>query len=185
MKRSVAIAGALALACAASAARAEPETWRLSAASGVGAGLRFQNPYRLSRVLGSDAASVSAIAPFADLTIAASYGETWRQGASLRWDAALSGVAQNVITPSYVFSRRWVAFEAYARFGVPIVLDPDPNAGLELGVGGAWFPFAGIGVGGELIGSGYQGAASPGDRHPIYPVLAGQLGLVIEWERLP
>ncbi|GAC1367009.1 MAG: hypothetical protein NVSMB47_18230 [Polyangiales bacterium] len=160
---------------------------RAFATSGAGMGLRFNNPYRLSRQLGDDARGLSTTAPYLDLGVGATFGDPFgfQHGGTLRWDRALSGVGQQVVTPSYVGLRRWTAFEVWGRFGLPIVLTPDRNLGTELAVGGAWFVRAGVGLALEAIGDVFFGASTPEKRQPVYPVLSGQLGVLVEWERLP
>ena len=167
--------------------KSRPTYVRAFATVGGGIGLRFNNPYRLEHQLGDDARGLSSTAPYTDLGIGATFGDPfgWQHGATLRWDRAVTGVPQSVITPSYVLLRRWVAFEAWGRFGFPIVLNPDRNLGTELAFGGAWFFTAGVGVGGELIGDLFFGAATPEKKNVSYPILSGQLGVIVEWERLP
>ena len=166
---------------------ARPLYVRTFATIGGGVGLRFNNPYRLEHQLGDSAEGLSSTAPYLDLGVGATFGDPygWQHGATIRWDRAMTGVSQSVITPSYVLLRRWIAFEAWGRFGFPIVLDPNANVGTELAAGGAWFFTAGVGVGAELIGDLFFGAATPDKKNPAYPVLSGQLGLLVEWERLP
>jgi hypothetical protein len=171
----------------ATSASSRPTYVRAFGTVGGGIGLRFNNPYRLEHQLGDDARGLSSTAPYTDLGIGATFGDPfgWQHGATLRWDRALTGIPQSVVTPSYVLLRRWVAFEAWGRFGFPIVMNPDRNLGTELAFGGAWFFTAGIGVGGELIGDLFFGAAIPDKKTVSYPILSGQLGVIVEWERLP
>jgi hypothetical protein len=84
-----------------------------------GDGLRFNNPYRLSTPLGSNAESVSRTAPYIDLGLGATFGNPlgFQHGAALRTSAALSGVGQVVMTPSYLGYRRWSWLALYGRAG--------------------------------------------------------------------
>ena len=160
---------------------------RTFATLGGGVGLRFNNPYRLSRPLGSDANSLSSTAPYVDLGIGATFGNPfgWQHGAVLRYDHSLSGVTQHVLTPSYIGLRRFVHVELWGRVGLPILLTPDGNVGGELALGTAWFFRAGLGLGAEVVGDLFFGAATPAAKNPVYPVLSGQLFAIVEWERLP
>jgi hypothetical protein len=154
---------------------------------GAGIGLRFNNPYRLATPLGSNAESISRTAAYSDVGAGIAFGEPdgITHGLVLRWDHALQGVSQDVLTPSYALGRRWLAWELWGRVGVPILLRPDANAGGEAALGVAWFPVQGLGAWGELCGDLFFGTATPDQRRPVYPVLSLQLGAVFEWERLP
>ena len=46
------------------------------------------------------------------------------------------------------------------RLGVPVVLEPDVTAGVELGAAAVWHFLAGLGIYAELIGSLFFGAAT-------------------------
>ncbi len=150
----------------------------------VGDGLRFNNPYRLSTVLGSDAQSLSRTAAYADVGLAVALGDRAgvAHGFSLRASVALEGVRQAVVTPAYMLMTRSGAWAAYARAGVPVVLSPDTTWGLEGAVGGAWFALAGVGVGAELVGDVFYGAGTREVATPAYPVLSAQAGLWLAWE---
>jgi hypothetical protein len=196
-----ALAGALAVIASVGEARAADATsvasrasetthegwFRLTGTLGAGMGLRFNNPYRLATPLGSDAESISRTAAYLDVGVGAAFGEPTgaTYGPVLRWDHALQGVGQDVITPSFALGRRRTEWEAWARVGLPIVLGPDANVGGELAAGGAWFATAGLGGWAELVGDLFVGAATPENKLPRYPVLSLQLGVVFEWERLP
>jgi hypothetical protein len=170
-------------------ARSGPRpTWfRLFAGASAGIGLRFNNPFRLSRPLGSDAESLSTTAPYSSLGLGAAFGDPFgfQHGPVVRFDSALEGPTQNVLIPSYGLFRRGARFGFAGRFGFPILLAPDRNVGIELAAQGAWYPWAGIGVTGEIIGDLFWGAPTPDNRRPAYPILSGQLGIQVEWERLP
>jgi hypothetical protein len=154
----------------------------------TGTGLRFNNPYRLATPLGEDAESVSRTAAYVDV----GFGVTllgnplgWQHGASLRTTAAVEGVGQVIMTPSYVAWRRWRALAAFGRVGIPLVLTPDVTTGIEAGLGGAWFFLGGIGIVAELVGDVYYGAGTRESAVTSYPILSGQLGLIATYEVLP
>jgi hypothetical protein len=159
----------------------------LFATSFVGDGLRFNNPYRLATPLGSDAESVARTAAYADVGAAATLGDPrgLQHGLALRTSIALEGIAQVVFTPSYLLYRRWRAFAAYGRLGVPILVTPTSNAGLEIAGGGVWFVRSGIGVAAELVGDLVYGAGTREVARPAYPILSAQLGLILAYEVLP
>jgi hypothetical protein len=153
----------------------------------VGDGLRFNNPYRLATVLGSSAQSLSRTASYADLGGAVAFGDPSQMahGAAVRVSVALDGVSQTVLTPSYLLFRRWSAWAAYARAGVPLVLTPDLTWGLEAAGGGIWFLRAGIGLAAEIVGDVFYGAGTREVATPAYPVLSAQGGLWLSFEALP
>lgn len=155
--------------------------------AGSGIGLRFNNPFRLATPLGDSAESLSLTAPYLSLGIGAAFGDPLgiQHGPVLRWDRALTGVSQDVLIPSYGVFRRGARFGGWARFGLPVLLSPNANVGVEGAVGAAWYVRAGLGVTAELLGDLFWGTATPDNRRPAYPVLSTQLGLVLEWERLP
>ncbi|HEY8038303.1 MAG TPA: hypothetical protein VIF15_00845 [Polyangiaceae bacterium] len=153
----------------------------------VGDGLRFNNPYRLSTVLGSDAQSLSRTAAYADFGGAAVLGDptVLAHGLALRASVGIEGVPQAVLTPAYLLLHRWGPWGAYGRAGVPIVLSPDTTWGVEGGAGGVWFARAGIGVAVELVGDLFYGAGTREVATPAYPVLSAQAGLWLSWEVMP
>lgn len=152
-----------------------------------GTGLRFNNPYRLATPLGDDAESVSRTAGYVDIGIAATLGNPLgvQHGAALRTTAAVEGVGQVVMTPSYFVWRRWRALAAFGRAGIPLVLTPEATWGLEASVGGAWFFLGGVGVVAEIVGDVFYGAGTRDVAVASYPVLSGQLGLLGTYEALP
>ena len=161
---------------------------RLFATAMVGEGMRFNNPYRLSKQLGKTGESLSLTAPYSDLGGGITFGppDGLQHGAFLSWSEALSGVPQTVITPSYVALYRGPnPFMLWGRAGVPVILGPDPNAGFELAASFAYFVTAGIGASASLVGSGYYGAGTREVKAAFYPVLSGQLGLIVDYEVLP
>jgi hypothetical protein len=152
----------------------------------VGDGLRFNNPYRLATVLGSNAQSLSRTAGYVDVggALLAGTPAHLAQGLALRVSVALEGVAQSVLTPSYLILRRAGPWGAYARAGLPVVLDPDPTWGIEAAAGGLWFARAGVGVAAELVGDVFYGAGTREVARPAYPILSMQAGFWVSWEAL-
>lgn len=167
--------------------RTKPGYVQMFATTFVGEGLRFNNPYRLETPLGKDAESVSLTAPYVDIGLAATFGNPLglQHGGTLRTTAALEGVGQIVMTPSYLAWRRWRSLALYGRAGVPIVATPEVTWGLEAAVGGTWFFLGGFGVAAELVGDVFYGAGTREKATVTYPVLSGQLGLVVAYEALP
>jgi hypothetical protein len=160
---------------------------RLSAFTSIGDGLRFDNPYRLATQLGDTAASLSRTAPYASIGAAAFFGDPVgvQHGPVLRLDDALTGVGQWVVTPGYALGWRTPRWSLVGRAGLPIVMTPDANLGAEIAGSAAYFVLAGIGVKAEIIGDAFTGASTPTTKHPLYPVVSAELGVVVEWERLP
>jgi len=160
----------------------------LYGAAGIGRGLRLNNPYRLQTELGDGAESLSLTAPYLDLSLGILFGAPahLQHGAALHASFALEGIRQEVLTPSYVallpLASRW---QARARVGIPIVIEPDASAGVELGIGAAFLITAGIGVTAEAIGSLFPGAATQEQTQTLIPVVSAQLGILIDYEVLP
>ncbi len=152
-----------------------------------GAGLRFNNPFRLAKPLGSDAESVSRSAGFVELGLGATFGDPRRlqHGLTLRTAIAIEGVGQVVMAPSYLAYRRWGALAAWGRAGVPLVLAPESTWGLEAAAGGAYWVRGGIGVAAEIVGDVFYGAGTAEVGTVSYPMLSAQLGLVLAYEVLP
>ena len=152
-----------------------------------GTGLRFNNPYRLPTPLGDDAESVSRTAGYLDIGVAGTLGNPLglQHGFALRTTVAVEGVGQVVMTPSYFGWRRWGAWAAFARAGLPLVLNPKVTWGLEAGLGGAWFFLGGLGVTAEIVGDLFYGAGTRETAVTTYPVLSGQLGILGTYEVLP
>lgn len=153
----------------------------------VGDGLRFNNPYRLSTVLGSDARSVSRTAAYADFGGAVTLGDpsSLAYGVALRASFAIEGVQQAVLTPSVLLLRRWRRWGAYGRAGVATVLTPDATWGAEGALGGVWFASAGAGLSAEIVGDLFYGAGTAEVATPAYPVLSAQAGLWLSFEAMP
>jgi hypothetical protein len=154
----------------------------------VGKGLRFNNPYRLATQLGATAESVSLTSTYLDLGGAIAFGppDGLEHGVALHLSFALAGVAQAVLTPTYFAAYRGPRrFLAYGRLGPSIVLTPDPTIGGELAAGFGWFFTARLALAGELVGDLYYGAGTPTKGISTYPILSGQLGLLVDYEILP
>jgi hypothetical protein len=152
-----------------------------------GTGLRFNNPYRLPSALGDDAESVSRTAAFVDIGLAMTFNNPlgFQHGASLRTTAAIEGVGQVVMTPSYFGWRRRGPLAAFGRAGLPFVVTPDVTMGFEAAVGGAFFFLGGIGAVAEIVGDVFYGTGTRDVRVATYPVLSGQLGIIGTYEVLP
>ena len=122
--------------------RTRPGYVQLFLTTFFGDGLRFNNPYRLV-----DAARQRCRERVADRAVrrrrasALTFGNPlgYQHGVALRTSAALQGVGQVVMTPSYLGCRRWSALALYGRAGVPIVVTPDVTWGLEAGLGATWY----------------------------------------------
>ncbi len=196
MRATALVAVGLTLACPAAAWGAEesyaPTTKKAGwvdvfATAYVGDGLRFNNPYRLSTVLGQTAESLSRTAAYTDVGVAAVLGDprALAHGLALRASASLEGVPQAVFTPSYVALHRWGPWGVYGRAGTPLVLSPEPTWGIEGAAGGVWFARAGIGLTAELVGDVFYGAGTREVQTPAYPVLSAQAGLWLSWEAMP
>ena len=153
-----------------------------------GKGLRFNNPYRLATPLGDSAESVSATAGYANFAFALSSGNPsgLMHGGALALSVATDGVPQEVMTPAYQIGLRLPPhFLVYARAGLPLVFEPDPNLGYEIGVGGVYWLTAGIGLSAEVIGSLFYGAATQDTAATAIPLLSAQAGIAIGYEVLP
>lgn len=153
----------------------------------AGDGVRFNNPYRLSTVLGSDAESVSRTAAYVDFGAAALFGDprAFMHGIAIRTSVAVEGVQQTVLTPSYQLFRRFGPAAAWARLGTPILLSVAPSWGLEGALGGALFVRAGFGVTAELVFDTIFGVGTRESRITTYPIASAQLGFVFHYEVLP
>jgi hypothetical protein len=153
----------------------------------VGDGLRFNNPYRLATVLGSQAQSLSRTAIYSDIGVGILLGDPSfvAHGLALRLSMALEGVEQAVLTPSYLVEHRWGSWGAYARAGFALVLTPDRTWGFEGGMGAIWYARAGVGLAAELVGDVFYGAGTRDVATAAYPVLSAQGGLLLSWEAMP
>jgi hypothetical protein len=153
-----------------------------------GKGLRFNNPYRLATPLGDSTESVSATAAYLDLGLGAAYGPAngFQHGGEIALGIATDGISQQVLGLSYVLL--YPALDDLllrGRAGFPIVLGPDPNVGMELGLGGAWLFTGGLGATAELTGSLFYGAATLDRSTTTIPMLAIELGLWLDYEVFP
>jgi hypothetical protein len=153
----------------------------------VGSGLRFNNPYRLATPLGQSAESLSRTATYGDIGLGATFGSPrWLEhGAALRLSFSLEGVQQSVLTPAYLAYRRFTAAAVFGRIGTPFVLTPERTFGLEASVGAVYFLRAGIGVAAEVVGNVFYGEGTREVGTATYPVLSGQVGLLVAYEVLP
>ncbi len=153
----------------------------------IGTGLRFNNPYRLSTVLGSSAEGVSQTASYLDVSggFVWGRGHRFRHGAAIHCAFAISGIAQYACAPGYLLYRRTASWSTFARIGPAFVATPSFAWGGELGAGAAWFPLAGVGIVGELVGNLFYGAGTREVPSAAYPVLSAQLGVTILYEVMP
>lgn len=158
------------------------------AAVGYGRGLRFNNPYRLQTELGNDAESPSLTSGYADLGLGAALGDAdgFQHGVIAHLSLATTGVRQEVLSLSYVLLRPFGdRVLAFARAGVPFVLEPDFSSGGELGLGGVYFFSGGLGLNAEAVMSVFAGAGT-WDHDPTFlPILSLQLGVFASYEVLP
>jgi hypothetical protein len=74
---------------------------------------------------------------------------------------------------------------ANARVGTPIGATPETTWGVEGALGGVWFVRGGIGVTAELVGDLFYGAGTREVSAAAYPVISGQVGIVIAYEVIP
>lgn len=154
----------------------------------LGKGVRFNNPYRLATQLGATAESASLTSSYLDLGAAVAFGppDGLEHGLALHLSFALAGVSQAVLTPTYFAAYRGPRrFVVYGRLGPSIVLTPDPTIGGELAAGLGYFFTARLAVAGELVGDVYYGAGTPVNGVTTYPILSGQIGLLVDYEVLP
>jgi hypothetical protein len=160
----------------------------LYGALSVGRGIRFNNPYRLQTQLGDSSQSLSLTAPYFDVALGALLGSAGKLQHGLATNAsfALEGIRQEVVTPAYVallpLSPRW---QVRGRLGIPIVIEPDASAAVELGLGGVFLVTAGLGFTAEAIGSLFQGAATLEESSTLIPIASLQLGVLVDYEVLP
>jgi hypothetical protein len=161
---------------------------RLLGGVSFGGGMRFNNPYRLATVLGRTAESVSATAPYAQISAGATFGppDGLQHGGTLGLSFALAGVSQAVLAPGYLMLYRGPrSLLFYGRGGPAIVLSPNPNVGLEAGAGAAWFATGGVGLSLDVAGDLFYGAGTRDVKYAVYPVLSASLGLLVDLEVLP
>jgi hypothetical protein len=151
----------------------------------VGRSLRLNNPYRLATPLGATPESLSLTAPYLDLAVGWTTGPLagLQHGAMLGSSVALAGIRQQTVTPGYLaVLRPSVRWHLRSRLGVPVVLGPDTTAGIEAGVGGAWYARAGLGLSAEVSGSLFFGAATPQRERTTIPLIGLSIGGVLDFE---
>lgn len=154
----------------------------------LGKGLRLNNPFRLGTPLGDDADGAAFTATYLDVGVGAAFGlpGELQHGGELSLSIATDGIAQEVLSLSYVALYPFAGQAlARGRAGVPIVLGPDPNVGLELAVGGAWLFTGGLGLTAELVGSLFYGAATYEKSSTSVPVVSLEIGVWFDHEVLP
>jgi len=154
----------------------------------LGRGVRLDNPYRLETELGKNAESLSLTATYLDLGIGAAFGltRTVFHGLSVHGSFAQGGIRQEVVTPSYLVmlrsNPRWALL---GRLGIPVVVEPDVNAGFELSGGALLYLTAGLGLTASLVGSMFYGAATLDTPRTAIPVLSLEAGAFFDYEVLP
>ncbi len=109
----------------------------------------------------------------------------FQAGFAFHTTLAVAGVQQTILSPGFVFYRRFRNVAAYARGGTPLVVTPDVTWGLEGALGGVWFVRAGIGLVLEAVGDVFYGSGTREVTAAAYPVLSGQLGITIAYEVVP
>src|SRR5260221_1645959 len=160
-------------------------SYRLLAGLGFGRGIRFENPYRLQTELGHNAESLSLTATYLDAQLGGVLGARGAlfHGVVIHGSFALPGIAHEVCTPSYLLlvrpDGRWGIL---GRAGIPIVIEPDANAGFEVSGGGVLYLTAGIGITASLVGSLFFGAATLDSSRPAIPILSLELGALYDYE---
>lgn len=154
----------------------------------LGKGLRLNNPFRLATPTGDDPDGLSFTAYYLDLGAGAAFGppDGLQHGGEVSLSIATDGIAQQVMSLSYV-ALYPVASNALirGRAGMPIVLSPDGNVGMELAFGGAWLLTGGFGLSAELVGSLFYGAATDEKSSTSVPLLSLEIGGWFDHEVLP
>jgi hypothetical protein len=131
---------------------------------------------------------VSATAPYLEVGFGFALGKPGhvQHGASLRASFALAGVAEQVFSLTYLglleVRPRWLLT---GRLGTLLAVNPAPNPGFELALGAAFKATGHLGVFAEVVGDLWYGAATFQVAYPVYPVVAVQGGLLVDWEKLP
>lgn len=161
---------------------------RLFATAAAGFGFRFNNPYRLSTILGEDAASTSVTSPYIDFSLNVLKGpaDFLQHGGSIHIGSSVDGIIQPFVTPSYVLAyRASLPVLLYGRIGTPILLAPDVNVGGEIAASASYFFNAGLGLSTEVAFDLFYGAASLDEQYTLIPILNLQLGIIADYEFLP
>jgi hypothetical protein len=155
---------------------------------GVGKGLRLNNPFRLRTQLGSTAQSLSASASYLDLRVSSLLGDPfgWHHGLSLGVNLALEGIAQQVVTAAWVSAypvspRLWL--QGYV--GAPVVVEPEPNVGVEVALQAKYWALAGLGPYVALVLDQFWGAATDQTEAAWIPIVAVQAGVSVRYEVVP
>jgi hypothetical protein len=198
-RRSVALCLGCTLYFGAASAQAEPMDSSPSQCAGVcylrsqvdvglGKGVRFNNPFRLQTQLGSTAESLSLSAAYLDLRAMAQTGNPfgWHYGVAVSASLAVEGISQQVITGSFATGRPLSDyFWLNGSLGCPLILGPDLNAGLELGVEASYWPRAGWGMYLGGVWDQFWGAATDESEAVSIPIVALQAGISVRYEVLP
>jgi len=154
----------------------------------LGKGLRLNNPFRLATPVGDDPSGLSFTAYYLDLGVGAAFGPPTglQHGGEASLSVATDGIAQQVLTLSYVAVYPITSQTLFrGRGGLPIILGPDSNLGMELAAGGAWLFTGGLGVSAELVGSLFYGAATEEKSSTAVPVISLEIGVWFDHEVLP
>lgn len=167
----------------------EPEGYaNLFGAMAFGGGFRFNNPYRLHTQLGPTASSVSTTAPYVDFAAAITFGSPngLQHGGALHTGVSMSGPQQTYLSLTYLAAyRAGKPFLVYGRVGPTMLLSPDVNLGGELAGSFSYFFTGALGLTSELAFDLFYGAATLDKKYSVYPILSGQLGIIVNYEVLP
>ncbi len=161
---------------------------RVLASVAGGQGLRFNNPFRLRTQLLATAESVSLTAPYLDVGVGVGFGDPFglQHGPVVHASFALEGVSQSAVSLSYmVFRRGSSPWLPYVRAGTAVLTAPDLNVGGELAIGVGGFFTGALGVTAEVVGDLFYGAGTYDTRYTVAPIVALQLGLLMDLEVLP
>jgi hypothetical protein len=162
--------------------------YRLLGGAGIGRGIRFNNPFRLSTQLGDGPESLSATSSYLDAWVGATTGRPsgLQHGLAVHGSFSLGLVVQEVVTPGYlVWWQPLPSLALAGRAALPIVIRPDANLGYEIGVGVVYWLGASIGVTGEIVGDLFYGAGTPDTGATAIPIVSMQLGAAYQYEVLP
>jgi hypothetical protein len=154
----------------------------------LGKGLRLNNPFRLATPVGDDPDGLSFTAYYLDLGVGAAFGPPagLQHGGEVSLSIATDGIAQQVMSLSYVAIHPLSSqVLVRGRAGLPIILAPDSNIGMELAAGGAWLFTGGLGLSAELVGSLFYGAAIQEKSSTSVPIISLEIGVWFDHEVLP